>query len=262
MSAQTQASRDPESSDAAVELTLNFHRTSDGSSHTDKLLLPPGVRTVADVKTSIQKKFSIPVCQQRVSLNNLPLNDAQEVEQLYIRHQDSLAVTYYREADVGFFEEFMGGGLQPLVTRLQASPELVSRPWSEVEEDLQDLITGCDGQFHSATYTLLMPWESSTAESNRQFVIQQGGVEAILRLYALLQTVPWEQRSNQLQSLEVSCLSFLWNFGETTHARKVVVEGGGFDMMVRSLLVYSDEDYLQKYCIHWVFDSAVGALSK
>ena len=40
------------------------------------------------------------------------------------------------------------------------------------------------------------------------------------------------------------------------------MDKGGFDMMLKSLMHYSAEEFLRKYTMHDIFDSATGCLSK
>jgi len=83
-----------------------------------------------------------------------------------------------------------------------------------------------------------------------------------MKLYALLLQVPWVERHLLLQRLELSCLTLLWNFAETASARQLVVEKEGFPMMLQSLMHYSQEEFLEKYRMYDIFDTAVGCVSK
>ena len=242
----------------SLELVFHFKCTSDGSAETHRLSLSPIPRRIEDIKEHIQLSFSIPKCLQKLTLNGHPLSDSQELTDLYIRSEDLLLVTYLATASVKPLTTFIHEYLRPLIVLIESSPKVVKQPNAEVEGSIHL----CEVGFHHTAYSFLLPWGSPEAEANRQFVIQEGGINHTLRLYSLLQKLPWSGRHQMLQRLEISCLSLLWNFAETAYARQMVVDKGGFEMIIKSLMYYSEEEFMKKYRMHDIFDGAIGCISK
>ena len=249
---------DPDS----MEMNVTLNCTSDGSSLRKRLVLSPSPRTVQDVKNHIQKIFSIPRCSQKLTMNGSLLPDAQDIHQLHLRCDDVFTVTYLAKGDVEDLSLFINQHLGPLVVILQAKPELVGQHTYYLEVEHEHLMRNCENGFFAAIYTHLVQWESPRAEVNRQYIIQENGIDHTVHLLSLLQTVPWERRHQLLKDLEVSCVSLLWNIGETAYVRHMVVERGGFVMLVKSLLTYTDENFIDNYSIHDIFDQALGGVSK
>lgn len=248
------------SQDASLELLVTLHCTVDGTSETRNLVLCPPPSTIEEIKSHIQEKESIPKCLQKLTLKNQLLSDSQSLSNLYIRSEDSLTCAYVARADVKELKKFIRGSLHTVLARLQADAS--SLPQFHPKQDMEALLDRCELQFHNVAYSHLLPWASMTAEANRQFLIQEGGIDRTMQLYALLLQVPWSERHLLLQRLELSCLSLLWNFAETASARQLVVERGGFPMMVQSLMHYSRDEFLQKYRMYDIFDTAIGCISK
>lgn len=247
-----------EGQEGSLELMVTFNCTSDGSSETRKLELSPFPRTVADIKEHIQSSCSIPKCMQKISLNGHLLNNSQKVSDLYMRSEDPLTITYLAQASVKPMKKFIHVFLHPLLTILETTPKMLNNPSTETA----GLMHYCEVGFHHTAYSFLIPWDSPVTEANRQLLIQEGGLDFILQLCSRLQQMSWDSRHTHLKTLEVSCLQVLWNFAETAYSRQLVVEKGGFEMMVSSLLYWSDEDFLKKYQMHGIFDTAVGCVSK
>jgi len=245
---------------ASLELLVTFQCTADGSSKTGTLVLSPPPNRIEEIKSHIQEKESIPKCLQKLTFKNQLLSDSQSLSNLYIRSEDSLTCSYLARADVKQLGKFIHGSLHPVLTRLQADASSLSQ--FHPKQDMEALLHHCELQFHNVAYSRLLPWASVTAEANRQFLIQEGGIDHTMQLYALLLQVPWADRHLLLQRLELSCLSLLWNFAETASARQLVVERGGFPMMVQSLMHYSHDEFLQKYRMYDIFDTAIGCVSK
>lgn len=253
-------SEDVRDATSSLELLVTFHCTSDGSSETRNLVLSPRPSRIEDIKNYIQAKESIPKCLQKLTLKDHVLSNSQSLDDLYIRSEDSVTCTYLARADVEPLEKFIHSSLHPVLTRLQADASKLSQ--FHPEKDVKMLLHHCELTFHSVAYAHLLPWASVTSEANRQFLVQEGGIDHTMQLYALLLQVPWVERHLLLQRLELSCLTLLWNFAETASARQLVVEKEGFPMMLQSLMHYSQEEFLEKYRMYDIFDTAIGCVSK
>lgn len=243
----------------SLELLVTLNCTSDESSETKKLTISPVPKLVAAVKTSIETAFEIPRCLQRVSLDDHVLTDSQDIGDLYIRNKDHLSVTYLAKANVTSIREFTRLFLHPLTVLLGTDPKLLNR----TDKEIEDLMDYSENGLCNMAFSDLLPWRSPVAEANRQFFIQEDGVRHTVQLLSLLNQPPWDfsRWRHMLLRLEISCLSLLWNFSETAYARRMVVDGGGWEVMVRSLLHYPKDQFLAKYRIHDIFDTAVGCIS-
>ena len=244
----------------SLELLVTLNCTSDGSSETKKLTLSPVPKSVTAVKTSIETAFEIPRCLQRISLDDQVLTDSQEIGDLYIRSKDHLSVTYLAKANVESMRRFVHLFLRPLTVLLGTDPKLLNK----TDKEMEDLMNGSENGLCNTAFSDLLPWQSPVAEANRQFFIQEDGVKDSIKLLSLLNQPPWNftRWHHMLMRLEISCLSLLWNFGETAYARRMVVDGGGWEVMMKSLLHYPKSQFLAKYRIHDIFDTAVGCISK
>lgn len=125
--------------------------------------------------------------------------------------------------------------------------------------DSDDLFTSSLNEIASQS---LKPWNKAETEGNRAFLMREGALDIVFEIYALLLQLPWEDRGKLLQNMESSCLFFLWNLSETLQIRQLVVRKGGFNMMLKSLMRYSEEEFLSKYTQDSIFHYATGCLSK
>ena len=243
----------------SVSLDLELRCSSDNSQERVSLLLSPPPETVADIKQRIETEFSIPRCLQSTCLpDGQVLTDSQRLSGLYLRSGDSLIVTFYAKADVGRLRRDIRSVLQPALTLLRtASVKQLAK-----DEEAVALLTSCQNTLHAISYKALLPWGAPLSEANRRYLIQEDGLDTTLSIYSIVVKLSWESRGWLLQNLEICCLSLLWNFAETGYARKLVVDKGGFELMLRSLMHQSEEEFLNKYTMHDIFDTATGCISK
>ena len=119
--------------------------------------------------------------------------------------------------------------------------------------DTRALLSKCLNSLEDLSFDLLFPWNDVHTEANRRFMLQEGVLDIVLDIY----TIDLHCRGDLLQHLEIYCLSFLWNISETGYARQLVVEKGGFEMALKSLMHPSNEEIMDS-----VFDSAFFFISK
>lgn len=124
------------------------------------------------------------------------------------------------------------------------------------------LFTSCQKSLYKIAADILTPWNNPDTEINRLFLIEEGALDIVLEIYTILCQLPWEDRGKLLQIMETTCLFFLWNFSETLYIRQQVVHKGGFNLMLKSLMRYSEEEFLSKYSQDDIFHHATGCLSK
>ena len=246
-----------------LSLDVELKCSSDGSQTRTTLLFSPPPETVADIKRRIEAELSIPRCVQSAGLpDGQILLDSQRVAGLYLRSGDTLEVTYFAEADVERLSKDINRVLRPTLELLSANSSLKNAKLLQKRRDSDALLATCQSSLHGIAYESLLPWSRARTEANRRYLIHEGAMDLLLQLYALLLPLPWDWRGHTLQNLEICCLSVLWNFSETAYARQLVVDKGGFEMMLKSLMHYSVDEFLKKYTMHDIFDAASGCLSK
>ena len=248
-----------------LRLELELKRSSDGSVTQQTLPFNPIPETVVDIKERIEREFSIPKSCQTLTLptrGDVTLRDTEKITSLYVRNGDTVRVSYLDEADVEPIHSAVERSLRPVRQLLQSNSSLKSARNIQKRRDSDLLLGSCQSTLHELAYKKLLPWSKSRTEANRRYMLQEGVVDLVMEIYAVLLPLPWDGMGHSLQNLEICCLTFLWNFSETKYARQLVADKGGFNMMLRSLMYQSEEEFLEKYIMHDIFDVAVGCISK
>ena len=244
----------------SVSFNFELLCSADNSREFVSLLFCPPPKTVADIKRRIEMDLSIPRCFLNLSFaDGIPLtDDSQRLANLYLRSGDNLQVTFYARADVARLREDICDVIRPTLERLSTAP--LQTMWKD--KHTESLLASCPKVLGNIAFEALLPWGSAKSEANRRYFIQEGGLDAILGIYAVLVKLPWEPRNWALQNVEICCLSLLWNFGETAYARQLVADKGGFAMMIQSVMHQAENEFLKKYNMHDIFDTATGCISK
>ena len=244
-------------------LELELECSSDGSLSRHALLFSSCPDTVADIKARIQGDLSIPKsCQSLFLGGEEPLRDSERVAALYIRTGDTVRVLYLDKADVDEISVALERSLRPSHQVLRSKSSLEDARKLQQRTESHALLASCQSSLHDLAYKRLLPWNCTRTEANRRFMLQEGILDLVLEIYSILLPLPWDWRGHPLQNLEICCLTFLWNFSETRYARQLVADRGGFDMMLKSLMHQSNDEFLEKYTMHDIFDVAVGCISK
>ena len=250
----------------SLELLVTLKCTARKTSEDKKLFFSPYPTRVSDIKDHIQRSFSIPKCMQRLQVNGQSLSvDSQLVSELYLRNQDAMSVTFLTEADVDVITKFTTTLKSVIATLKELTPAL----FCETDFNPFGAQNGIDYlvcQFLDEALTValihLVPWEVAEVEANRRMLIQEGTINLLLELYALLLQSPFEKRADCLQFTETTIVQVIWNFTETAYARQMIARKGGFKMMLQSLMHYPGDWFLYEYKAGGVFDKSVGAIAK
>ena len=247
-----------------LTLEIELKCLSDGSQTHRTLLFAPTPDTVADIKRRIENELSVPKSSQNLFLSDgQALLDSQRLASLYLRSGDTLRVEYFAKADVEQLRNDIDCSLRPTLEFLRTSSKRkIYGKFLQMRREYEALLSSCQSSLHDVALKRLRPWNHARTEANRRYLIQEGGLDVVLGIYAILVPIHWNSRDHSLQNLEISCLSFLWNFSETAYARQLIVGKGGFDMMLKSLMHYSEEEFLKEYSMHDIFDVATGCVSK
>ena len=232
--------------------------TSDGAESHEELSFAPPPDTIGEIMERLQSEFSIPKCLQTITTScDQQLSKSDTLKRLYLRTGDHLTVRFLARADVEEIKGLVGSSVFPMVSLFRKHSDLLKN--FKGSSALQ-VANACERGLSAAAFTHWIPWERlPRTEANRRFLVQEKGIDLLIELYTLLLRVPWKTRHNQLQSLELCCLNLLWNFGETFQARKVVIDKGGFNLMMRSLC---HPTFLEDSGLYGLIDMTVGCISK
>ena len=230
-------------------------------------MVTPPPETVDELQSFIQEQFYIPKCVQKLKLKDSTLLvGSQKLSDVYIRNEDSIIVSYLATAEVELVTRFCQS-LHPVVASFRKLFEEGEhlKGYSSINNIGDSAIEHVGGLFHTVAYSCLVPWQQiPEVEANRQFLTQEGGVKLTIELLSFLLETPFSSLNNSLQMLLISCLSLLWNFAETHASRQVVVQLGGFRLMMKALLFHKDQSSheSQQFEMFDLFDHVVGCISK
>ena len=239
-------------------LCLQLDCSSDGSQTQETLTLHSLPESVADLKQRIQDELSIPKSGQSLFLGNgQPLLDSEQISGLYLRSGDTLRLKFISRVDVEQICSIINRTLRPTLELLRTHSSLSD---AKLMQGSSALLEKCSRSLDTLSFEILFPWINVQTEANRRFLLQEGALDIVLNIYTILLPLDLHCRGVLLQNLEMNCLSFLWNFSETAYAKQLIVEKGGFDMALKSLMHPSTKEIMDK--MYTFFDSAVGCISK
>ena len=224
---------------------------------------------VRDVKLEIERAHSIPCCVQTLLYDSHTLSDDSALDACCIRSGDTLHVRYPSEGDCKAILEITSWMGLLLAALKQEDPSSVRRP-SDGLEIL--LMVGIENEFmKNLANEHFSPWLDAKKYINKVYFVHNGGLDIIMRLYALLLRQPWSKCHIKLKYMERQILSVLWNFTETFALRRRVNQHGGVELVIKSLLrktLVKGEAIKDKDCpeADWILvetiHSAVGVLPK
>ena len=237
------------------QLLVTLYRTEDGAVKEDILQFSSPPNTVEDLKNAVETRYDIPRCLQTIEIGDRCIrSDDDRLSDHYVSTGDSIRVTYLYEAYVKHARQ-----LTERLRRLEQ--HLVSRKASqEAQTNNSTTTTAASGLEPSSpsensadafandmssvldalaffAYSVLTGWFTSPTKANRKCLTQVGATDAVVSLLRFLQVnFPRSERSQmQLNILEESCLTYLWNLAESIESQEPVVSQGGFELMVTAL---------------------------
>lgn len=244
-----------------LEVTIVLCCTSTGKELRQRLKVP---ETVADLQAFIQARFSIPKCLQKLKFEDTTLLvGSQKLTNVYIRNEDSIVVEYLATAEVDQITNLCRH-LHSVVVNFrelfEANDHL--KGYSSISDEAKSAFEQVRGLLHTVAFSCLIPWHQvPEIEANRQLLNQEDGMKLTTELLSLLLEAPFHSLGDSLQLLLIACLSLMWNFAETRASRLAVVQLGGFQLMMKALLVHRN-DHTNKAEMFDLFDHAVGCISK
>lgn len=245
-----------------LEVTVVLYCTSTGKELRQRIKVP---ETVADLQSFIQARFNIPKCLQKLKFEDATLLvGSQKLTDLYIRNEDSIIVEYSATAEIERITNLCRHLHSVIVNFrefLEADDHLEG--YSSISDEGKSAVEQVRGLLHTVAYSCLVPWHQvPKIEANRQFLNQEDGVKLTIELLSLLLEAPFHSLADPLQLLLIACLSLLWNFAETRASRLAVVQLGGFQLMMKALLVHSNDRSSHNSEMFDLFGHAVGCISK
>ena len=247
-----------------LEVNVVLSCTLTGKESQRRVLVP---ETVDELQDFIQERFLIPKCLQKLTLeDSTPLISSQKLTDVYIRSGDAIIVEYLSTAEVESVTKLCRA-LAPVVATFRRLFETGDhlKGYSSISEEDELAVDGLKTLFSSMAYTCLLPWNHvPRVEANRQLVSQEGGLKLTIDLLSLLLEAPFSALKSSLQMLMINCLSLLWNFAETHASRCMVVRFGGFQLMMRALLLHEEHSSQEskQFEMFDLFDHVVGCVSK
>ena len=247
-----------------MEVTIVLCCTSTGKEVRQRVAVP---ETVADLQSFIQARFKIPECVQKLKFEDSTLLvGSQKLTSMYIRSEDSIVVEYLATAEVELITDFCRD-LSSVLAKFRGLFEVDDhlKGYSSISSEDQSAVEHVRDLLCTVSYSCLIPWHQlPKIEANRQLLNQEGGIKLTIELLSLLLEAPLHTLDDSLQLLLIACLSLMWNFAETCASRLVVIRLGGFQLMMKALLLHDDRtNHESQTCEMFdLFDHVVGCISK
>ena len=216
-----------------VVLHCSGQNTAQGRTLVVKEGMPLKVR---DMKSCIEREYSIPACCQSLVFESVPMEDRMELASYRVRDGDTIHVNYVSEGNVS--------EILSVVDHMTKSYHFIK----SIQEDLDNHVVSYDldtlihqGVFWEKVNDLpeiyFTPCSSDKAEANRNLFIQCGGLDILQRLHTLLLQQPWSNMPLRMQYLEHSILRTYWNITAAFTVRMYVLQyPNALDSILKSFL--------------------------
>ncbi|XP_022799990.1 uncharacterized protein LOC111337879 [Stylophora pistillata] len=246
-----------------MEFYVEYH-SSEGNSEIGrtKLSVPDlNTTTIKDVKYMLQGRIQVPVCDQQLFYQERALTvDQMSLGRLYFREGDTLNLQFTAAADIQGMTELLNV-LKKCAREIEAKLE---NKLPDINEDSEGVWRFYDRLLYAleGLASFFFPWKCLRSVAQRHFFVQEEGFDAFLKVFKLSrQLYLTEQQESDLNLnanlreattirnhlklhfnqgqlvLQLCCLSFLWNFGETPQDRKFLLSKDVFPLTVDALLL-------------------------
>ena len=223
--------------ESTISFRLELYCSQTSKSRQETISFPEDAPPLSAVriKEKIEEEFSIPICVQSMRYEGHLLSDDTSLEMMKIRPGDAFHVTYLSEGDckeikraVQWFIRIKDG----LVAETPSKMKPMSR---ELEDSIK---FGFNEQLvDNLAFEHLFPWQDPRKYTNRLYVVQCGGLKAIMEIYASLHQNSWSNFLMFQKYLEDRILSVLWNLAETLELRRSIVShNDGLSLCIKSLM--------------------------
>ena len=228
--------------DISLSIVLNCEQTK--SSETKQVRFNSLPITPLEIKKKIEEDFSIPSCIQTLSYQSMILKDSDELQHTHFRSGDTFSVNYPIEAECQMAQDAIKW-LKKLLELFESIEEADEEKNLIIESanlhEIEDLILEGDKDNITSNLSsdLFTPWEKKMKQVNHYYFQQKGGLEVLMKVYGLLVDKDWvslgldEQFSHYL---EYRCVMAVSNYVQTFPLRRQVIQLGGLDMCMKTLL--------------------------
>lgn len=246
---------------------------------------------VKDLKKTLEDEIQVPVCDQKLSYQDLQLNDDLfPLKKLYFRQGDTVSVSCSTQGDIL--------NIKSLLKEIKNfAEEIKSKDQSELltvslAKDFRTCYLSYDNihrALENLSFSFFIPWKNAQSVVHRHYFVQEGGFDAFMEvlkfagkryrmeekphprklLGMLKETKPSEvveglqELNNEQMILQMHCLSLLWNFSETLHDRRLVLQKGGLQLVIKALMLDPNVHSLpsdEYYEVASINETAVGCL--
>lgn len=190
--------------------------------------------SAAQIKDEIQRECSVPVFTQTLWYESAVLKDTDVPSSLHMRSGDSLQVTFESTAECDKLEQVLGW-LASITQSFEA--HVPSKADTEPSSAAVALTQGIsEGMLRKLSRDVFRPYESDVKQMNKRFLIHNGGLEILSRLFALILNQKWDLSPMILKHLERDCLQALYHIASTFENRELLIRHGCLEVCMRSLL--------------------------
>ncbi len=222
---------------SAMSFRLELFCSESKHSRQEMLIFPPEEAvptTIARIKEKIEEDFSIPATVQSLKYEGHFLGDGTSLVMMKIRSGDTFHVTYLSEGDC---KKIQGTVTWFSLIRDVLTAETPSKT-KPISTELSDLITRGFNErlIESLAYKYFLPWQDPRKYANRLYIVQCGGLQIIMDVYASILHNSWENSPLLLKYLENGVLTVIWNLAETFKLRRLILSHDGLEMCMKSLL--------------------------
>ena len=203
-------------------------------------------RTFLDIKKSVEKFFSIPVCVQTLLYQSSKVRDVDDLSSSYIRSGDVIQVVYPIEGECEKVAEVVAW-LRELANVFRTHAILNEMGSGKVLFELDDLgyhkygglLTGENTELaRDLSLNLLFPWSSKSKYINKLHLDSLDVVELVMLVYKSIQHARLSNYSMfRGDFLECVCALFVANFTQTFPLRKRIVQHGGLNHCISTFLM-------------------------
>ena len=187
-----------------------------------------------DVKKKVQDEFGIPVCVQSLLYEGHGHGDETTLARAGVRSGDAFQVRYASEGDCKAIE-YVTGWFATVWMHLASTTPSLTTPMQPALNEVLSL--GIEEELiEKLAFEYLFPWLDARKYANKLHFVACGGLEVVMRVYAAIQRHPWERSHLKLKYMEYGILRVLWNLSETFELRRQILEQGGLELCMVSLL--------------------------
>ena len=200
---------------------LLLHCDAEKTTTTKTLTISDFPTSTFSLKQAIEDDAHIPLCCQRLQLENIPLEDSERLDTCHLRDGDTVHVYYSSEADVGDVLEVIAA-MKLMIPYINSIQSQLSGPLTHsLDADLRECIKS--HQVESLAFKYFYPCNAERSKANRLLFVQHGGLEAMHELHLALLQKPWSKLPVQMQYLEHAILRNLWNITAAFSVRSLVL---------------------------------------